>query len=368
MQINKSGARFSSIVGIGQEIKKMSLESGQEYLYLNRGINNVVKINLSEIIPMIDFNTDEMQFYPPTFGNPKLRKAINNEFFAGSTSDENIFITVGGMHALSLIFATLNVQKIFTYHYFWGSYNNILKIENKDLEFYTSFEELKNDTEKYRNQAVLICDPNNPTGEKHSDTDLFEILENLRKVDATVIWDGPYRRLFYENTDDLYQKLLTFENVIICESFSKSVGLSGQRVGFVHSVNQEFVEEFGIRLLYSVNGVNSFSQILIEKILTTPHGKRAATEYRQKTKTAISQNIEYLKKRNLLPEKIYGKNLPVGIFTIVNQSSDLLLKHRIGSVPMKFFTKTTDSEILNYSRICVSVPNQKFEEFFDQIL
>jgi aspartate/methionine/tyrosine aminotransferase len=112
--------------------------------------------------------------------------------------------------------------------------------------------------------------------------------------------------------------------------------------------------------------VNAFSQILIEKILTTEDGKHAANDYREKTTEAIRKNIEYLKKRDLLVEKIYGQNLPLGIFTVVRKTFDELLKHRIGSVPMSFFSRTKDVEILNYSRICVSIPNAKFEEFFDR--
>jgi hypothetical protein len=46
MEINKSGADFSSIVSIGLDIKKMKNETGLDYLELNRGINNVTKINL----------------------------------------------------------------------------------------------------------------------------------------------------------------------------------------------------------------------------------------------------------------------------------------------------------------------------------
>ncbi len=367
MQIKISGATFSSIVGIGQDIKKMSIESGHEYLYLNRGINNVVKIDLSKIVPTIDFQSDEIQFYPPTLGRPELRQAINQEYFNGKSSLENILISVGGMHALSMIFSVLKVEKVFAYAYFWGSYDKILKIEGTPLDFYNSVSELKTNAERFRNQAVIICDPNNPTGEKDSDDELIEIIEQLAKVNAVVIWDGPYRRLFYENPDNLYQKLLSFDNVIISESFSKSIGLSGQRVGFIHSTNRQFIQELGIRLLYSVNGVNAFSQLLIEKILTSEAGKIAATEYRKKTTEAIRKNIEYLQEKSFLLSKIYGNKLPVGIFAIVNKTFDELLKHRIGSVPMNFFTRIKDPDILNSSRICVSIPNDKFIEFFGRL-
>ncbi|MCF6185582.1 MAG: pyridoxal phosphate-dependent aminotransferase, partial [Bacteroidales bacterium] len=265
MKINKSGAKFSAIVKIGEDLREESRKTGKEFLYLNRGINRVVNIDLSEIIPMIDFNSDTLQYYPHSKGMFLLRKAINNEFFAEKTSEENIYVTAGGMNALSLVFQTLEIENVYTHSFYWGAYSNALKIAEKNQLFYDDFEDLRNNYKKYDNSAVIICDPNNPTGSKADDKMLFEVLDLFSKQNTTVIWDGPYRRLFYDNTDILYQKLLTYENVIITESFSKSIGLSGQRIGFMHCKNPEFNEEFAVRLLYSGNGINAFAQILVEK-------------------------------------------------------------------------------------------------------
>jgi aspartate/methionine/tyrosine aminotransferase len=367
MKTHKSGATLSSIVGIGQDIRKLSAQNGMEYLYLNRGINNVVKIDLNSVIPQIDFNTEDMQFYTPTTGRLQLKNAVNKEYFNNESSSDNIFVTVGGMHALSMIFSILDVKKFYAYKYFWGSYSKILTIEKRSLDYYDSYNELLKDSAKFKNTAVIICDPNNPTGEKFPDELLLEIVEKLNQHNAVVIWDSPYRRLFYENTDTIYRNLLKYSNVIICESFSKSVGLSGQRVGFIHSINTGFNAELAIRLLYSVNGVNAFSQILIEQLLTSETGKQAVNNYRQKTIEDISKNISFLKKINLLPEVLYGDKFPLGIFCVVSKTFDQLLEKRIGSVPMSFFTKTDFSEIRNYARICVSVPNEKFEEYFREV-
>ena len=226
MNIIKSGAKFSTIVRIGQDLKEMSKKTGEEYLYLNRGINNVVKIDLSEIIPKIKFNTDTMQFYVPTVGMPSLRKAINTEFFNDKSSVENISITSGGMSGLSLIFQILDLKKVHSHAFYWGAYNNILKIADIEHGFYNSFDDLLQNPENYKGSAVIICDPNNPVGDKYDDDKLIETINTLNEHNITVIWDGPYRRLFYENSDILYEQLSAFENVIITESFSKSIGLS----------------------------------------------------------------------------------------------------------------------------------------------
>ncbi len=366
MKTKKSGAKYSAIVGIGEELKKLERETGQEYLALNRGINNVVKIDLNEIASEIDYNTAAMQFYAPTTGSLSLKKAINSEYFDNKADTDNIMITGGGMNALNILFSTLDVEKIYSHSMFWGAYANILKITKIEQDFYSDYEELAKNPEKFKNSAIIICDPNNPVGNKYSDKRLLEIVETLEKHDVTVIWDGPYRRLFYGNTDNLYQKLLQFKNVIITESFSKSVGLSGQRLGFIHTQNEELNKEVGIKLLYCNNGINTFSQILIEKLLTTKKGKKASSDFKKETVKHISRNIQYLIDNKLLASEFYQKSTPVGIFVIVNKSYEELLDKNIGSVPLNYFTKRTDIKPKKFSRICVSVPNDKFVSFFDK--
>ncbi len=365
MKINKSGAKFSAIVKIGEDLREESRKTGKEFLYLNRGINQVVNINLSEIIPMIDFNSSALQYYPHSKGILALRTAINKEFFAGKTSDDNIFITAGGMNALALVFQTLEVETVYTHSLYWGAYTNALKIAEKKQEFYADFNFLKSNYKTFDNTAVIICDPSNPSGSKADDEELFEILNLLGSQNTTVIWDSPYRRLFFDNTDTLYQKLLEYDNVIITESFSKSIGLSGQRIGFMYCKNADFNQEFTVRLLYSGNGINAFAQILVEKILSTPEGQKAAADFKKKTVADITENIKLLKGKNLLAEEFYEPETPVGIFVIINKSFDELKEKNIGSVPLSYFTKRKDIDVENYSRICVSVPKDNFKYFFD---
>ena len=367
MKTIKSGAKFSAIVKIGEDLREESRKTGEEFLYLNRGINQVVTIDLSEIMPMIDFNSPTVQYYPHSKGMLPLRKAINKEFFNGKTSEEDLFITAGGMNSLSLVFQSLNVKRIYTHEFYWGAYSNALKIAGKEQGFYTNFDDIIANPEKFEKAALIICDPNNPTGSKMDDEKLFEVLDVLSKQNTTVIWDGPYRRLFYDISDDLYQKLLRYNHVIITESFSKSIGLSGQRIGFMHCKNQDFNNEFAVRLLYSGNGINAFAQILVEKILSTPEGKKAAKIFKEKTVNDITANIKLLREKRILAEEFYQNKTPVGIFVIVNKSFEELKALKIGSVPLNYFTKRTDIDVENYSRICVSVPKEDFRRFLERV-
>jgi len=74
-----------------------------------------------------------------------------------------------------------------------------------------------------------------------------------------------------------------------------------------------------------------------------------------------------LKEKNLLPEELYNGQIPFGIFVIVNKSYDELKAKKIGSVPLNYFTKRKDINTEKFSRICVSVPKEKFKEFFKHL-
>ncbi|NOZ48382.1 MAG: pyridoxal phosphate-dependent aminotransferase [Chlorobi bacterium] len=368
MRIKKSGAKYSAIVGIGEQLKKMSSETGREFLYLNRGINAVVNINLTNVIPLIDFNSNALQVYPANSGIIGLKKAINSVYFHNNSGTENIFITNGGMNALDLIIRTINVEKIFIAEYFWGAYINIMKINNTPFSTYFNFDYIKQNIEQLKNNAIIICDPNNPLGTKIDDNELIDIVNFLNKNNVTIIWDSPYRRLFLDNSDMLYSELLAFENVIITDSFSKSLGLSGQRIGFVHSLNKEFNEQFNINLLYNTNGINAFSQLLVERLLQTEEGKKATTDFKQTTVEHISKNINYLIENGIIASEFYTNAKPIGIFVIVNKNYQQLLDAKIGSVPLSFFTLKNDKSVENNARICVSVNHDKFKRFFSELL
>jgi aspartate/methionine/tyrosine aminotransferase len=366
-KVNFSGAKYSSIVTIGEQLRKKSIEENREYLYLNRGINQVVTIDLKPITRKIDYNSEKIQYYPPGRGTIGLKKAINTHFFQDTTETENIFITSGGMNALYLTISCLNYQKIYTPNLFWGAYGNLLKIHKKSQGFYHRFEELINRPESFADGAVIICDPNNPSGEKAPDDLLLKTVEALEKHNITVIWDGPYRKLFTDENDSLYKKLAVYENVIITESFSKSIGLSGQRVGFMHSTDKNFQKEFAVRLLFSGNGVNVFAQELIEHLLVSPEGEKAVMDFRNSTSQAIRKNIAYLKQRGLIAKELYAHDEIWGIFVIVNMPEQRLTDAAIGSVGLNYFTKDPKINTEKYARICVSVPHEKFKSFFDKL-
>ncbi len=361
-----SGAQYSKITAIGEKVKKMERESGEKYLYLNQGVNSVVPIELNEVVKSIDFDSRDIQVYAPMKGRIGLKERISHEYFGDKGNLDNILISNGGMSGLDLVFQSIDVEKVYVPSYFWGSYFNILKIRNTEGDFYEDFAELEQNAEHYKGSAIIICDPNNPLGDKFGDHRLMNLIRNLNRIGAIVIVDSPYRKIFYNN-DYFFEQLAPMENVIIVESFSKSLGLSGQRIGFIYSSNKELNAELSIRLMYATNGVNGFAQLLVEKLFSTPEGRSAIQLFKRKTTCDIQKNIKYLRKRGLLAEEFYNDSEPEGIFVIVNKSEEELLKHRIASVSLAFFTRKYKDKAAAYARICVSVPHGELKNFFDKL-
>jgi aspartate/methionine/tyrosine aminotransferase len=369
MKINPSKVTFSSIVGIGQKVTKAEKETGEEYLHLNRGVNAVTNIDLTEVVKNIDPNTKDYQVYAPNMGMEKLRRSIVGEYFPSQNTDNftNVTIMPGGMPGLDLIIQTLNVDNIIFPKFYWGSYSKMATIRGKSFSFYNNLSDLTEEQLNH-NTCVFICDPNNPTGIKLDDRVLYQQIQRLNSAGVTVIFDSPYRKLFtYDMYVNVFDGIGGMDNVIVCESFSKSLGISGARLGFVWCNNKEFNAELNIRILYEFNGVCSISQLLVNELLTSNVGKTAVNNFKRKTTMDIFKNIEYLYDNGLLVKEIYGDDKPRGMFAIINMNEDFLFKNKIGAVGLDKFVHHDKDMYSSYSRICVSVPNDKFVKFFDSI-
>jgi len=368
MKINESGAKISAIVKVAQHIRSLSEETGNEYLPLNRGVNSVCNIDLTHIVKDIDFNSMEIQAYPPATGRPDLKDAVNNTYFHNKAAVDNIMITAGSTMGLDLSFQVADVERIYIPAYYWTTYDQIMKIRAIQSDVYRGYGELNQNLPGLKHAAVVICDPGNPVGDKYDDVKLLELIKRLNENGTVVFMDCPYRRMFFDSSDTLYRELMTMENVVIIESFSKWIGLSGQRIGFVYSADTHFIDEFRPRLVEVTNGINTFSQVLVQKLLATPEGMTAVTEFKRKTLNDMALNIEYLEKHDLLAKQFYRQSTPVGIFVVVDKTQEELLSHRIGSISLSYFTRTGKEEAEKVSRICVSFPHDTFKRFFNELV
>lgn len=113
----------------------------------------------------------------------------------------------------------------------------ILKWWGLDESFQIDFDRLEVAITK-KTKAILINFPNNPTGKIITEDELKKLSTILSTKEKEyqhniyLISDEPYRELVY---DDIFIPFITnyYENSIICYSFSKSLSLPGERIGYL---------------------------------------------------------------------------------------------------------------------------------------
>lgn len=349
MKVNKAKVTFSSIVSIGEEVARLEKETGEKYLKLHRGVMDVTCLDI-DLEAVLYGESTTLEQYGPNDGLPSLIKHVND----GMPDNTRTLITPGGMAALDLVIESMDYKTFYVPNFHWGSWNKILTTHDKEIKTYDDFN-LSNF--RPRSGAVMLCVPSNPTGYIPSTKEIEDFLNYAKSNNIAVVLDLPYWDLLCEA--GTYKRYLT-ENVVIVSSYSKSLGLSGYRVGSVSTLSEELYQSMRIRSLYKYNSPATITQHVVSKVLEE---KVRMTEFREKTADHIAKNISYLERNGLLYNGY--PTAPVGPFAIVNFSYEDLISKRISSVPLTRFTIDKDPKFAGLSRISVAVDSRKFEEYFE---
>jgi aspartate/methionine/tyrosine aminotransferase len=360
MNVNTSTVTYSSIVEIGELAAKLEKETGEKYLKLHRGVMDVTTIDLNSFAKDIDFNQKKIQQYGGNDGDAGLIDTIKDKFHLNN----HYVITVpGGMATLDVVINSLSDKTFWVPKYHWGSWNKILTLHNKEIKTFNDFD-IKNAYLSIPIEGVvMLCYPSNPTGYAPKFEDLKAFADICKERNQTLILDLPYYYLFNDISDKIYE--LYSDNVIVISSFSKSVGLSGLRIGYIATKNKELYDTMKIRSLYKYNSISTVPQEIINKLFTSNIGQMAFDNYRMKTKSEITKNIQYLSDNGLLFDEY--TDIPIGPFAIINKTFDELLSNKISSVPLNKFTFKSE-EFKNVSRISVSVDHNSFVEYFGRLI
>lgn len=211
-----------------------------------------------------------------------IAKSINDKFSTAFTQN-NILMTVGAAGGLNVIFKTLLNPKdeVITFAPFFGEYRNYVKnyegelviVSPNTINFQPNLEEFKEKITP-RTKAVIINSPNNPTGVIYSEATIIKLSEILREkqsefgTDIYLVSDEPYRELAYDNAKVPYLSKY-YENTIIGYSFSKSLSLPGERIGYLVIPNQvadyeDIISAANIanRILGFVNAPSLFQRVV----------------------------------------------------------------------------------------------------------
>ena len=187
--------------------------------------------------------------YTPAVGAYNARAAIAEDLNAryhARIQPHHLFLTCGAAPALMAAFSALNLgdsefvllAPFFPeYPLFVDSAGGKAKIVAASEDFSLPLAHLSEAiTEK--TQAVVVNSPNNPSGVVYSAAELTQLAAILEEKSRQfghpiyLIADEPYRELVYDGVSVPFLPLL-YRNTVVCYSWSKSLSLPGERIGYV---------------------------------------------------------------------------------------------------------------------------------------
>ncbi len=244
----------SAIRAMFEEGQQMAAMYGAENVYdFSLGNPNVAAPKqLKEAIIDILQKEDAIKVhgYMNNAGYASVRAAIANhlnKLHDTAFHENNILMTVGAAGGLNVALKTLlnPGDEVLTFAPFFGEYRNyvsnydgiLIAVTPNTKDFQPNLEEFKEKITA-KTKAVIINTPNNPTGVVYSHETiegLAAILEEKQKelgTDIYLISDEPYRELAY---DGVFVPYLTkyYANTIVGYSYSKSLSLPGERIGYL---------------------------------------------------------------------------------------------------------------------------------------
>lgn len=283
-------SKSSIIRAMFEEGKKLSAVYGDENVFdFSLGNPNVeppesIKKAVFEILNEESANL--VHGYMSNSGYGDVRSAIAeniNKKHNLKLTEDNLVMTCGAAGGLNIILKTLlnPADEVITFSPFFGEYENYvnnfdgkLVIVPSDTETFEPDLNALEDKINPRTKAVIINSPNNPTGVVYSEKlikDLAEVLNRKQEQLGTSIYlisDEPYREIAYDGVKVPYI-LNYYRNSFVGYSYSKSLSLPGERIGYVVCGSDaddfdDIVQSLNVanRILGFVNAPSLFQRVI----------------------------------------------------------------------------------------------------------
>ena len=250
--------------------------------------------------------------YSHSAGNESYRKKLA-KYYAGNNinvSSDEILVTTGGSEAILFGFlACLNPgDEVIVPEPFYANYNGfaveagvtIVPI-NSSIETGFALPPI-NDFEKSitaKTKAIIVCNPNNPTGYLYSDAEMEQLKQIVIKHNLYLFADEAYREFCYTGKHISAMHLQGAEqHVVLMDTISKRYSACGGRIGAFVTKNKE-VFQVAMKFAQARLSPPYFAQLLGEAAVDLPN------DYFDETKA------EYLRRKNIL---ISALNKMDGVF------------------------------------------------------
>ena len=277
----EEGKRLSEIYG---DDNVFDYSIGNPNVEPPESIKNVISEILNEERPNF------IHGYMNNSGYEDVRATIStflNKKYDLTLSANNIVMTCGAAGGLNIILKSiLNPEdEVITFAPYFGEYNNYVQnFDGKLIVIPTNPENFAPDINALSNaissktKALIINNPNNPTGVVYSKEviqELANVLNVKQKEFNTSIYlisDEPYREIVYDDIE-VPCLLKYYNNTFIGYSYSKSLSLPGERIGYVLTNTlmdgfEDMMSALNIanRILGFVNAPSLFQRVIAKSL------------------------------------------------------------------------------------------------------
>ncbi len=243
-------------------------------------------------------------------GYADVREAVAdslNERFGTSFAGRNIVMTVGAAGGLNVILKTLlnPGDEVIAFAPYFGEYrsytNNydgvLVEISPNTVDFQPKLDEFEKKITA-KTKAVIVNTPNNPTGVVYSEETiqkLAAIMEAKQKEYGTEIYlisDEPYRELVYDGVEVPYLTKY-YANTIVGYSYSKSLSLPGERIGYLVIPDEVTDSETVLSAANVANRILGFvnAPTLQQKIIKKCLKEKTDISYYNRNREALYQGL-----------------------------------------------------------------------------
>ena len=254
-KMHKLGTNRSIIRELFEFSKAKKLEIGSENVFDfsigNPSVPPHPSINETLVEIIQSYDPCYLHGYTSAQGDLEVRQFIAsnlNERFNTNYDANMLYMTCGAAASLCITFKALvesskdeilGIAPYFTeYKVFAESAGATFKIVPADLEkFEINFEEL-NKLINENTKAIIVNSPNNPTGVIYSEDSIIKLAKLLSEKSKEynhpiyIVCDEPYREIAYDNIVVPHIPNY-YDNTILCYSYSKSLSLPGERIGYI---------------------------------------------------------------------------------------------------------------------------------------
>ena len=188
--------------------------------------------------------------YTSAPGDMTVRKAVSdymNEKYGIGCEPSDFYMTAGAAASLTITLRSVcrEGSQVIVFTPYFPEYKvfienaggTTVEVPVRTEDFQPDFEALERALNR-DTAAVIVNSPNNPTGAVLTEESLKKLSELLEKAqerfgtEIFLISDEPYRELVYEGTK-LALPVNYYDNTIVCYSWSKSLSMPGERIGYI---------------------------------------------------------------------------------------------------------------------------------------